>query len=211
MSRFAILLMLWSLAACGTLAANCSGSARYKLRVKYIWTRDRFEYVPPFDHFSPLVAFSHKERFSAFAPYGYATTGIKDVAETGSTTEIRKELMNAKTNKFVLSTKIDARIPDGNGSVSVVINVSCAYPFITALSMIAPSPDWFVAMYRRNVVENGAFVQSLSGTMISYDAGTDSGSYFLAPDQITSPRENIAPLFDSPFDRPLARYKLTKI
>lgn len=212
MLYLAITLILWSVVAYDARSAECSGSASYKLDVNYMWVQSRFGNVPSSAHFSPLVAFSHKNRFSAFAPYGYATTGIKNVAEVGTTTVIRRELRRARNRKFVLDSKIDPRIPGGGGSVSVVVKVSCAYPFITAFSMIAPSPDWFVALYRINVVKKGTFVKSASGRLVSYDAGTDSGSSFLAPDQPTSPRENIAPIYGSPFSgRALARYKLTKM
>jgi hypothetical protein len=93
------------------------------------------------------------------------------------------------------------------GMTELTFEVDCQHPFITALGMIAPSPDWIVTVPNKSVLNNnGRFVRSLSGDLIAYDAGTDSGREFTNPadeslDMPTEPKINIAPLVEDETDR----------
>jgi hypothetical protein len=62
------------------------------------------------------------------------------------------------------------------------------FPLVTLVSMIAPSPDWFVGVDGLNMIENGQWVTNKTVSLYGRDAGTDSGSTFTAPDEVTSPR-----------------------
>lgn len=192
--------------------ARCKGTARYRVTFNYRWTSKYFTNVPASAHFSPLVALSHESRFSSFSRFGYATPGVESVAETGATSLIRDELSTAKENGQVKSFSTDNRIPGGGGSASVEVIATCRHRHISAISMVAPSPDWIVALFRRRVVRKNAFVEKLTGSLRVYDAGTDSGETFSARNKDTSPKQNIAPLEGSPFNgKVIARYTIRKL
>lgn len=93
------------------------------------------------------------------------------------------------------------------GTTSLILDVDCEHSFVTVIGMIAPSPDWIVQVNNRNLVDTrGRFVYSVSGDMIAYDAGVDSGREFTDPsdaslDIPTLPRDNIAPLVEDETDR----------
>lgn len=197
-------------------AMGCNGGggkATYRLKVQYVWTSNRFSEIPPFPHFSPLVLFSHTGRFSAFSRFGYATAGVKDVAELGATTKLEAELTAAAKNGLVGDAQVDRRVLGPQGAVTLNVDVSCKHRFVSAITMIAPSPDWILAIFRLPVVsKRGAFISQMSGTLGAYDAGTDSGESFTAPNLESKPRQNIAPIFGHPFDgKWLARYTLEKV
>jgi len=59
------------------------------------------------------------------------------------------------------------------------------------VSMIAPSPDWFVAV-QANLFDGVNWTDEIVLELISYDAGTDSGTDLTSVDVDTNPRELIS-------------------
>lgn len=70
-------------------------------------------------------------------------------------------------------------------------------PYISAITMSAPSPDWFTGFYDFNLISEttGTWYQSFVVLSYPWDAGTDSGDTYLAE--------------DSPIDSPLWISQLT--
>jgi len=62
--------------------------------------------------------------------------------------------------------------------------------------MIAPSPDWYVAIRGMNLFENGEWAESKVVRFKPYDSGSDSGSSFASDNQDTQPRQGIYPITD---------------
>ena len=62
------------------------------------------------------------------------------------------------------------------------------FPLVTLVSMIAPSPDWFVGGDSLSLIENGEWVTSKVVTLYGFEAGTDSGAGYSSPDLATVPR-----------------------
>lgn len=210
------LLILSTLTALLTisLAASCSGTSRYKLTIGNTATRARFPNLPADNiHFSPLTAFTHSNRYSAFTLYAYASIGVKDVAETGNNTQLLIELESGRSKGFVSDIQTESPALFARNNYSVVLEASCKHQFIGAITMVAPSPDWFVAVSRLNVVgRNGAFINRAFGRLRVYDAGTDSGEMLNSRNEVTNPVENIAPLKGEPFmGRVVGRYLLEKM
>jgi hypothetical protein len=58
---------------------------------------------------------------------------------------------------------------------------------VSVVSMLAPSPDWFIAVSNINLIENNEWVVNKTITVDIYDSGTDDGSTFLSPDFPTLP------------------------
>lgn len=189
-------------------AAGCQ-KATYKLTLTTLFSKDNFPLAPANAHLSPLTSFSHNRRFSAFVLYGYATTGVKNVAETGNNAQLKRELNHplvkdiATTNNLIFA----------RGSFVVMLDVDCNNPFISAITMIAPSPDWFVAISSLDMrKKSGRFARMRSGQLRVYDAGTDSGRTLSAANSVTKPVENIAPLVGAPFNgKPAATFKLERV
>lgn len=69
------------------------------------------------------------------------------------------------------------------------IEVSFDYPFLNAITAIQPSPDWFTGFYLFNTVDeyDRTFWQRFTLRTYPWDAGTDNGQYYTAPDQDTDP------------------------
>ena len=61
------------------------------------------------------------------------------------------------------------------GEQTLSIEVDSDFPFVTLVSMIGPTPDWFVGVSALSLRDKGAWVETLSVDLFPYDAGSDSG------------------------------------
>ena len=82
--------------------------------------------------------------------------------------------------------------------------------------MLAPSPDWFVAINSVELFRDGQWLEETELTMGPYDAGTDSEMTFTANDLDTRPAKTIGPPVDSVFinatdENDFATITITKI
>ncbi|MEM7259564.1 MAG: spondin domain-containing protein, partial [Pseudomonadota bacterium] len=93
-------------------------------------------------------------------------------------------------------------VAESPGAVSVEFEVSADYPQVTIVSMVAPSPDWFVGVHNLSLLADGNFVSDLSIDLAVYDAGTDSGTRYTSADIETQGREPIGLLTSQPEDAP---------
>lgn len=134
------------------------------------------------------------------------------VAETGSPFVFAQELTVAKEKGQLRNFETDGRVPRGDGNASVVLEATCSHRYVSAIAMIAPSPDWILAIFRLSVVRRGKFVQNLSGSLTPWDAGSDDGKTLFARNQESIPKQNTAPLRGPPFmSNELATYTLEKM
>ena len=80
----------------------------------------------------------------------------------------------------------------GTGTISLEVEIDEDYSAVTLSTMIAPSPDWYVAVVGVDLFENGEFVNSKKVNGRMYDAGTDSGETFTSSNIATSPQDTIS-------------------
>jgi len=154
---------------------------------------------PAAAHFSPLIGGNHDDQTVFWQAGGLATPGIQSVAETGSTTTFLTEINAAINSGGAESVISGGSVDPSPGSTQVSFDVSLDHPRITVVTMIAPSPDWFVGVNGLNLFENGGWRQTTVVDLAPYDAGTDSGITFNSADSATVPPEPIFMITDSPF------------
>ena len=82
--------------------------------------------------------------------------------------------------------------PTGTSSIAN-IEVNSTFPLVSFITMIAPSPDWFVGVHDFDLCNRttGEWEDSRGRDLPLYDAGTDSGTDFTSDDKPTNPPENI--------------------
>lgn len=168
------------------------------------------------DHFSGLRGMVHKEGTTIFEEGELATSGIEDMAEQGNNGDLQDEIDALINSGLALNRVNGGGLSDGTEMVSVTIDVTEEFSLVTLVSMIAPSPDWFVAAENVELFENGEFLENLTFNGISYDSGTDSGSSFSSGNDDTNPAENIFLITGAPLgngttvDPPVAIFTFTK-
>lgn len=154
---------------------------------------------PASAHFSGLVGGTHNDQVSFWQPGGFATPGIRSMAETGSKTLLLNEVQNAINGGTAESSISGGGIASPPDSVSVDFTATLQYPLATVVTMIAPSPDWFVGVHGEQLFNNGHWSDLTVVSLPPYDAGTDSGATFTSPNDPTTPAEQISQIAVNPF------------
>jgi hypothetical protein len=163
--------------------------ARYRVTFESLWSRDEHPVDFPGDaHFSRLVGGTHSSRARFWMPGGAASAGIQAMAERGRTSpldaEVQAAIMAGTAYSLILGGAID-RTP---GEATAEFEIQRDNPLVSLVSMVAPSPDWFVGVDSLSLVERGDWVAEKQATLYPWDAGTDSGVTYAAADLVTQPR-----------------------
>ncbi|WP_281616299.1 spondin domain-containing protein [Flammeovirga sp. SubArs3] len=168
---------------------------RYEVTFQGTWSDASHPNTHPSNsHFSGVIGMSHNG--AAYLPTedDLASEGLKVMAETGGKSPLISEinaLIDTKSAETLIS---EGGLGSGSSSISFTLEVTNNNPYITFYSMIAPSPDWYVAVENLNLYQNDIWVDSLTIIPTHYDAGTDSGTTFDAPNSPTTPQQKIYPL-----------------
>lgn len=192
-------------------------SARYRVTFQSTWTeRSHPIDFPSSAHFSPLVGGTHSDAARFWGEGQLASTGIKDMAERGRTSPIDQEVEAAIAAGTAERVFIGGAIGTTPGSVSLEFEASQTHPLVTLVSMVAPSPDWFVGVSGLPLFENGRWVDERRIDLVPWDAGTDSGSTFASPDLITAPAQPVSRIVTAPLSpggrvAPLGTFTFTRL
>ena len=158
--------------------------------------------LPSTSHWSKLVGATHNNNISFLAEGRQATTAIKNLAELGSNTvffnEVNNEIDAGNANQAINGPSLST----AEGQI-VISNLKTTqdFPLLTLASMIAPSPDWMIALHDINLLDDsGNWKENITIDVFAYDAGTDSGSDYTSANIPTDPLGNIEDARDiSPF------------
>ena len=72
------------------------------------------------------------------------------------------------------------------------VEVTANFSKVSIITMLAPSPDWFIGIESVDLCNNGTWRQSWEVTMLPpWDAGTEEGLQFSGTNPATSPHVNI--------------------
>lgn len=173
-------------------------TARYVVTFDATWSAATHR-VPANPHFSPLVGGTHATGVRFWQPGAVASDGIEAMAERGSQAPLDAEVGAAIAAGTAQHLLRGGRPPSTSPGVDTLeFEVSQGHPLVTLVTMVAPSPDWFVGVDSLPLFENGAWVQERTVPLVPWDAGTDSGADFTSRDRETSPREPVARIGQPP-------------
>lgn len=182
------------------LAAQAQSTATYRVTFESTWSADTHpDGFPPNPHFSGLIGGTHDATATLWTEGTLASDGIESMAETGSKTLLQNEVEALIADGRALAVLSGGGIGLSPGTVSLDFEVSEDFPLVSLVSMLAPSPDWFVGVAGLNLRENETWVSERSIPLHVYDAGTDSGPAYTSPDADTVPPEPIALIETPPF------------
>jgi hypothetical protein len=145
--------------------------------------------LPGNAHWSDLVGATHNSSSSLLEMGSLASLGIKNVAEFGSNGQLMSEvqaLINAGNADQFLQTGFDDFAARTTATL-MNIEVSADFPLLSLVSMIAPSPDWMIAIDGINLRNGNTWVNEIIIPLFPYDAGTDSGMFYTSANQATTP------------------------
>lgn len=194
--------LTWLLAGLTIVAAAGAGQAhdaptvqvaRYEVTFEATWSDGTHPTdFPSSAHFSGLIGGTHDSTVEFWRAGDFASEGIRLMAERGSKFPLSQEVeraIGAGSANTVLSGGNLGRSP---GAVNLQFDISQRFSLVTLVTMVAPSPDWFVGVSGLALFENGQWVEERRVSLDPYDAGTDSGITYGSPDLPTVPRAPIA-------------------
>ena len=194
------------LSACGggdvSTERDDTASASYKVTFTTQWTASTFpSNFPGGAHFSALTGGTHNDQVIFWEKGQAASAGIESMAETGAQGALINDIRAAQDNgkaEFILGG------PDAGAAatVSFEFDINPEYPLVTLVTMVAPSPDWFVGVQNLSLYDNAAdeWKQDVTVNLGVYDAGTDNGVTFTSADSDTQPAATITLLSSAAAD-----------
>ena len=137
------------------------------------------------------------------------------VAELGQTDVITREINRAGTcigdlvvtrNQFVANEPVQ----------TFEVKVSSDHPYLSLVSMVAPSPDWFVGLNNIELynAEKGFSTGLISRNLYALNAGTESGDRagnYSINNSATSPKKAASVLTGEGFNAPFAQITIEDI
>jgi len=176
-----------------------TGDAIYQVTFTATWSMlthpDGF---PPNPHFSRLVGGTHNDMVSFWDNGGMATVGIQNMAELGQTSALETEVQGAIDAGTAENVLVGGGISPSPGMVPLNLAVTTEYPLVTLVSMIAPSPDWFVGVSGLSLWQDDDWVDTLTVDLYLYDAGTDDGADYTSANTASNPHVPITPITGYP-------------
>ncbi|MDE2877532.1 spondin domain-containing protein [Candidatus Palauibacter soopunensis] len=188
-------------------------TARYRVVFEATWSASTHPTnFPGGAHFSPLIGAVHNAGVTFWARDGTATPGIETMAETGGTSTLTAEIQ-AQIPGGALAVVNGSGIRSPGSTTIQAIALRADFPLVTLVTMIAPSPDWFVGVSGLSLRDaDGNWIEELEVVLYPYDAGTDSGPVYTSANNDTQPKEPIRNLRgESPFsDEPIGTFTFTR-
>ncbi len=193
MNRFILLLVFIS-----SLNLYSQSSANYTITFESNWSSETHPHptnnFPSNAHWSKLVGATHNKNVVFLEMGQNATPGIEDVAELGDNTLFFEEI-NLAIDEAVSNQIIEGdNLPTALGTIIIEgLITSEEFPILTLVSMIAPSPDWMIAINSISLLDtNGDWINEIIIDLYPYDAGTDSGMDYDSSNMDSNPQEPIS-------------------
>jgi hypothetical protein len=170
-------------------------TAQYSVTFTRLWTDKThpFEYpeagVLTGPHFSGLIGATHGDGYSIFKEGTPPTPGLEKLSEEGKHSPLDQEIKDAITAGKAGALFETGPIRDAAKTETVTFTVSSQFPMVSAVAMIAPSPDWFAGAANVNLMEGGQWVSSKSVDLSAYDSGGDDGTTYKAADKDNNPKK----------------------
>jgi hypothetical protein len=194
------LLLLFIAFVFGGFFGVAQSEAIYSINYTSTWSQATHPHptnnFPASAHYSKLVGATHNDQVVFLEMGELASPGIEDVAELGSNGVFFSEV-NTAIGAGTANAIIDGDdLSTSTGEINISnVTTDEDYPLLTLVTMIAPSPDWMVAVNSVELLDgNGDWKPSISMDLFPYDAGTDSGTDYTSPNMDTNPPDPISSL-----------------
>lgn len=163
--------------------------ASYQLTITGKWMAPQFT-VPPSVHFTSFTGAVHNNKAGIWMENALASAGVEAVAEIGNQTLLFAEV-DSLLAKGLAFSRINIPPPPPTGSISRTVTCNSNFSRLSFVSMIAPSPDWFVGVSNLALYRNKSWVTDTTVQLIVYDAGTEDGDVFGYANPATVPQQPI--------------------
>jgi hypothetical protein len=169
-------------------AVPAAQNVTYECSFTNLWSAETHPNMYPGSaHWSPPVLAAHSRKYKMWKPGLLASEGVESVAEVGSYGKLTNEL-EMFAGDFVVGT--DQYNRNQQSQTLHHISLTHSTRFLSSITMIAPSPDWFSGFYELKpfgrVERERLWYESFEIETFPWDAGTEKGDTF----SLNNPAEN---------------------
>ena len=189
--------------------AQPSDTATYQVEFRTTWSKKKHPVnFPSNPHFSGLIGTTHNDQLELWARGKRASDGMEEMAESGDQSGLKQEITKAR--KAGKAKTVMSGSPKFGSPMKTSLNftIDKNFPLVTLVSMIAPSPDWFVGVHNLSLLDSyGKWIDKRTVKLRAYDAGTDNGEIYNSYDDDTQPRGKISLLSSASKDTSFGKGK----
>ena len=177
------------------VAAQNADRATYEVTFTPMWSAKThpLEYpeagVLTGPHFSGVIGTTHGTGYEIFKVGKMPSAGLERLSEMGKHDPLDAEIKAAIAKGSAGSLFETDAIKDLTKSVKFTVTVDGKNPMVSAVAMIAPSPDWFAGVGNINMKEGGGWVVAKTLDVYAYDSGGDDGTTYKADDKDNNPKK----------------------
>jgi len=200
-----VLVSSLALGPIGSAQASAQEGAQYTITFTRLWTGTSHPFEYPKQglltgpHLSGLIGCSHGGGYTLFKVGTPPTPGLENLSENGKHSPLDAEIKAAIAAGKAGALFETGPIRDAAKTETTTVRVTDANPTVSAVAMIAPSPDWFAGAADVTLKEDGKWVDTKTVEMFAYDSGGDDGTTYEAADKDTSPKKPATVLEDAHF------------
>ena len=179
-------------------------SMKYSIEINNTWNSQSPAWPDQDAHFSWMGGATHKADVKFWEIGTLASPGIDLMSITGVTrdliSEIRIEIEEGNAESFINLQHWfcpEGIMHSNCGERIFAIVASKEFPLLSFVSMLGPSPDWFIGIESLSMVDaKGMFIPRIVYELYPYDAGILSDNSVIAMDccnrePLSVPQENI--------------------
>ncbi len=163
------------------VGSPATAQARYRVTVRNFWGADEFpQAFPDGAHLSLIGGATHNMAVSFWDAGELVSPGVEDVAEAG----LIDKLLNDEVAPAIANGTADSAIevreytdPSINGVAGVLsfdIDMNRDWPLVSMVTMLGPSPDWFVGVSGLSLLVDNGWAEALTVDLPLFDGGTKS-------------------------------------
>lgn len=184
----------------------CCGGAVYKATFISKWNKTTHpkDYPENLAHFSTVIGGTHADKHVIWEVGSKASPAVKRFTEWGDT----RSLLNKLSRKKYLGIIKIGPIMKSNKPFTDRFRADKHHHYLSMISKIKPSPDWFVGVDRFNLCNDSdcSWKNNITIQLGPIDAGTDSGLKFKAPNLQSQPTQAIYEIKPNVPDHPAASF-----
>src|SRR4029078_12078677 len=158
---------------------GAENSPHASVGVRRRWTKKTHPFEDPEagvltgPHLSGLIGATHGADYQIYKEGTPPTPGLEKLSEEGKHSPLDHEIKDAITAGKAGARFETGPIRDAAKTETVTFTVSSKFPMVSAVAMIAPSPDWFAGAADVNLVERRQWGSSKTVDLAPYGSGGD--------------------------------------
>ena len=191
-SAWAIVSMGITIQLTAGIAHAQEDSASFNLVADITWSAETAPLEFPEDpHLSGLIGITHNSRYVLFRDGYTASSGLELVAENGRKTTLLAEFKEGERRNRIGTVIEGPGLERAPGTIRVTFETTMRHSFLSFITMIAPSPDWFTGVSDLALAVDGNWIDEITVPLWAWDSGTDGGLTYMAADEDIQPRQSV--------------------